>query len=385
MLIPLSNEPRDYAWGSPTLIPALQGRAPDGTPEAEIWFGDHPGDPSLVEDGSGRTLDALLDDRGEQPLPYLLKVLAAASSLSIQAHPSKTQAVDGFAREEAAGIARGAADRTYRDDNHKPEIIVALSDVFRALVGLRPLVQTRRLVAALGDGPGPTALAQHLDGDGDDDAAALRATLAWVLSGQAQAEVDDIISSVMDAADAEFSDEIAVLRRIAADFPGDPGVVVALLMNLVQLRRGEAVFAPAGVLHAYQDGLGVELMAASDNVLRGGLTPKHVDVAELLRIVDTTAAAPPLVRPQQVDGIAVFDVGIPDFRLTRIAPRAGEPHTVAVAGPTIALVTGGRVEVSAGAASRTLSPGQAVFLTPDETALQVAGSGEVYIAQPGVA
>nr|WP_206686545.1 MULTISPECIES: mannose-6-phosphate isomerase, class I [Microbacterium] len=384
-MIPLSNEPRDYAWGSPTLIPALQGRAPDGTPEAEIWFGDHPGDPSLVEDGSGRTLDALLDDRGEQPLPYLLKVLAAASSLSIQAHPSKTQAVDGFAREEAAGIARGAADRTYRDDNHKPEIIVALSDVFRALVGLRPLVQTRRLVAALGDGPGPTALAQHLDGDGDDDAAALRATLAWVLSGQAQAEVDDIISSVMDAADAEFSDEIAVLRRIAADFPGDPGVVVALLMNLVQLRRGEAVFAPAGVLHAYQDGLGVELMAASDNVLRGGLTPKHVDVAELLRIVDTTAAAPPLVRPQQVDGIAVFDVGIPDFRLTRIAPRAGEPHTVAVAGPTIALVTGGRVEVSAGAASRTLSPGQAVFLTPDETALQVAGSGEVYIAQPGVA
>lgn len=381
MLIPLSNEPRDYAWGSPTLIPALEGRVPTGTPEAEVWFGDHPGDPSTVDDGSGRTLDALLASRDEPPLPYLLKVLAAASSLSIQAHPSKAQAADGFAREEAAGVPRDGATRTYRDDNHKPEIIVALTEVFRALVGLRPLAQTRRLVAALGEGPGPTALARRLDGD--DEPAVLRDTLGWVLSGEAQDAVDDIAASLVDAGDAEFADELAVLRRIAADFPGDPGIVVALLMNLVQLRRGEAVFAPAGVLHAYQDGLGVELMAASDNVLRGGLTPKHVDVPELLRIVDTTPAIPALVRPRSTDGIDVFDVGVADFRLTRLTARAGASSTHVVAGPTIVLATAGRVEVSAGAATRVLAPGQAVFATADESALQVTGAGEVFIAEPG--
>ncbi len=379
MLIPISNEPRDYAWGSATLIPALEGRVPTGAPEAEVWFGDHPGDPSDLDDG--RTLDAFLAARGDAELPYLLKLLATGSSLSIQAHPSKAQAVVGFAREEEAGIARDGADRTYRDDNHKPEIIVALSEVFRALVGLRPLAQTRRLVAALEQTPGVAALASRLT-DGDD-AAVLRDTIAWALSERVQAEVDDIAAAVVDARHPEFADELAVLRRIAVDFPGDPGIVVALLMNLVQLRRGEAVFAPAGVLHAYQDGLGVELMAASDNVLRGGLTPKHVDVAELLRIVDTAPGTPPLVRPQASDGVEVFDVGVADFRLTRITARAGDPHAVAVAGPTIAVATAGTVEVAVGAASRTLQPGQAVFVTPEETSLQIAGTGELFVAQPG--
>ncbi|MGV9195188.1 mannose-6-phosphate isomerase, class I [Microbacterium sp. MC2] len=380
MLIPLSNEPRDYAWGSVTLIPALEGRTPTGVPEAEVWYGDHPGDPSDLADGS--TLDAFLAARGDGTLPYLLKLLATGSSLSIQAHPSKAQAVEGFAREEAAGIARDAAARTYRDDNHKPEIIVALSDVFRALVGLRPLAQTRRLVGALAQTPGVVALASRLEEEGDGPAV-LRETIAWALSGHAQAEVDDIAAALTDATHPDFADELAVLRRIAGDFPGDPGIVVALLMNLVQLRRGEAVFAPAGVLHAYQDGLGVELMAASDNVLRGGLTPKHVDVPELLRIIDTIPGTPPLVRPQHADGVEVFDVGVADFRLTRVSPRAGEPHSVAVTGPTIALATAGTVEVAAGATSRTLRPGQAVFVTGDERSVEVAGSGELFVAQPG--
>lgn len=381
MLIRLDNAPRDYAWGSPTLIPALQDREPTGAPEAEIWFGDHPGDPAEVTGQSGRTLDVVLAERGDPPLPYLLKVLAAASSLSIQAHPSKAEAVAGFAREEAAGIARGAHDRTYRDDNHKPEIIVALSDVFRALVGLRPLPATRRLIAALGPGPGRAALAARLEGD--DEAAALRETLAWLLSGQATAEVADIAGALSGAADAEFSAELDVLRRIAADFPGDPGVVVALLMNLVRLRRGEALYAPAGVLHAYQDGLGVELMAASDNVLRGGLTPKHIDVPELMRLVDTTPASPPVIRPQQVDGATVFDVGIPDFRLLHVRCRPEAGRVVPVTGPTIALSVAGTVEVAAGAARHALTPGQAVFATADERALQVSGDGELYLAQPG--
>ncbi|MFF2633888.1 mannose-6-phosphate isomerase, class I [Microbacterium sp. NPDC058021] len=377
MLVPLSNSPRDYAWGSPTLLAELTGRTPSGAPEAEIWFGDHPGCPSTVEDGSGRTLDVWLAERDAAPLPYLVKLLAAGSSLSIQAHPSVAEAREGFAREEAAGIPRDAPERLYRDDNHKPEIVVAVSDTFRALVGLRPLAQTRRLVAALGSTAGPTALAAHLAGD--DEAAALRATLAWALGGDAQAEVDDIIAAVRQAASTEFAAELAALGRIADDFPGDPGVVVALLMNLVELRQGQALYAPAGVLHAYQDGLGLEVMAASDNVLRGGLTPKHVDVAELLRIVDTTPGPAPVVVPQ--DG--VLDVGIPDFTVTRL--RVGEKADVALHGPAIALSVRGEVEIggTGSGASFALTPGMAAYADADEGTLIFTGAGEVFVAQPG--
>ncbi len=381
MLLPLSNTPRDYAWGSTTLIAGLEGREPDGRPEAEVWYGDHPGCPARVDDGTGRTLDVALADAGAPALPYLLKVLATSMSLSIQAHPSRAEAAEGYAREEAAGIPRDAADRTYRDENHKPEILVALSDVFRALVGLRPLAQTRRLVGALGDGQGPTALAARLGGA--DEAAALREALGWILSGEAQAEVDEIVDALRTATSDEFTAELAVLRRIAAQFPGDPGVVVALLMNLVELRRGEALFAPAGVLHAYQDGLGVELMAASDNVLRGGLTPKHVDVDELMRIVDTTPGPAPRVAPRPVDGADLFDAGVPDFALRRTAIVAGESRRVALTGPTILLVTAGSITVSAGTASITVAPGGAAFAT-GEDAVEITGSGELFLAQPGV-
>ena len=380
MLLPLSNMPRDYAWGSTTLIAGLEGREPDGRPEAEVWYGDHPACPARVDDGSGRTLDAVLADAGAPALPYLLKVLATSTSLSIQAHPSRAQAAEGFAREEAAGIPRDAAERTYRDDNHKPEILVALSEVFRALVGLRPLAQTRRLVAVLGEGQGPAALTARLAGA--DEAAALRATLSWVLSGEAQAEVDDIVAALRTASSDEFAAELSVLRRIAAQFPGDAGIVVALLMNLVELRRGEALFAPAGVLHAYQDGLGVELMAASDNVLRGGLTPKHIDVAELLSIVDTTPGPAPRVAPRPVDGADLFDPGVPDFALRRVVIVAGQSRRVALAGPTILLVTAGAITLSARTVSIALAPGAAAF-AEGEAAVEITGSGEVFLAQPG--
>ncbi len=375
MLIALSNTPRDYSWGSPSLIPALEGREPSGAPEAEIWYGDHPGDPSHTEDG--RTLDAVT---AGEPLPYLLKILAAGSSLSIQAHPSKGEAARGFAREEAAGIPRDAADRTYRDDNHKPEIIVALSERFTALVGLRPLAQTRRLVAALGAAPGVRALATRLDDA--DEAVALRDMLAWLFSGEAAAAIDDVTAALADADAAEFAREIDTLRRIATDFPGDPGIVVALLMNLVDLRRGEALFAPAGVLHAYQEGLGVELMAASDNVLRGGLTPKHIDAPELLRVVDTTPGAAPRVAPAEADGVVVYDAGVPDFRLVRV-DLAGSARPLAVTGPTIVLATAGTVVVVAGAARRELAPGAAAFVSADEAELVLEGVGEAFVAQPG--
>ena len=376
MLIPLSNEPRDYAWGSASLIAELEGREPGAAPEAEVWYGDHPGSPARTPDG--RTLDAVLAGLGEPPLPYLVKLLAAASSLSIQAHPSKAEAVLGFAREESAGIARDAASRNYRDDNHKPEIIVALSDRFRALVGLRPLDRTRALLAAIGDGARPVA--DRLGGD--DEPAVLRETIAWALSGDAGAEIALLEAALAPASSDEFAEELDVLRSVARDFPGDAGIVVAALMNLVVLTPGEALFAPAGVLHAYQDGLGVEVMAASDNVLRGGLTPKHIDVDELMSVVDTTPGAPPLVIPGGSEDARVFDVGIPDFRVRHLTLDGGAGRMLALDGPTLVLATRGEVVVRTDADEVVLAPGRAV-LALAESGIAVSGVGEAFVAEPG--
>ena len=381
MLIPISNTPRDYSWGSTDLIARLQGRTPTGRPEAEIWYGDHPGSPSQVLGAAGGTLDTALADAGEAPLPYLLKLLAAGSSLSIQAHPTRAQAREGFAREEAAGVLRAAADRLYRDDNHKPEIIVALSEEFHALVGVRDLATTRRLLAALGDGPALTHL-DRLRADPDPERA-VRGALEWALTEATPGDVNELTRALGTATDAEFAPEIEVLRAAASDFPGDRGLFVALLMNLVVLHRGEALFAPAGVLHAYQSGLGVELMAASDNVLRGGLTPKHVDVPELLRVLDPSVGPAPLVAPQPLaDGVAEFAPPVDDFALTRVE-LGGTPVTLHLRGAAIALATGGEVTVDDGDERVVLAPGSAVYVGGGARSIVLSGVGEAFVAQPG--
>ena len=384
MLVPLSNEPRDYAWGSTTLIAQLEGREPSGRPEAEVWFGDHPADPSVTPDG--RTLDVWLAEEGAgtgspERLPYLLKLLGAASPLSIQAHPSKTQAEAGFAREEGTGIARDAAERTYRDANHKPELIVALSDEFRALAGLRETEATLRLLEALGEGAAP--LTTRLT----EKDASLPALLEWVLSADAAPAVRSVIAAAAAADSDEFAEELALARAMATQYPGDPGVVVALLMNLVTLRRGEALFLRAGVLHAYLSGLGVELMAASDNVVRGGLTPKHIDVAELVRVLDPAQGEPPIVLARAAAaGVDAFHVPVEDFALERVR-ASGDGIRREVRGPVIALATSGApVVTGAGSAGRVgLRPGEAVLVTPDEQHLVVSGAGELFLASPGAA
>ncbi|WP_019179511.1 mannose-6-phosphate isomerase, class I [Microbacterium yannicii] len=382
MLIPLANDPRDYAWGSTSLIADLEGREPSGGVEAEVWFGDHPADPSETPDG--RTLDRWIADEGAdagvpESLPYLLKLLAAASALSIQAHPSKPQAEAGFAREEAAGVPRDAADRTYRDDNHKPELIVALSDTFRALAGLRELDATRRLIGALGSGAQP--LADRVNAQD----ATLAGVVGWLLSDGVDA-ARDVIAAAVAAESEEFATELDMARTLNAAFPGDPGIVVALLMNLVTLRRGEGLFVPAGVLHAYLEGLGVELMAASDNVLRGGLTPKHVDAAELVSVLDDTPGLPPVLHPRDLgDGVAAYDVPVDDFTLLTVRSQEDGEASVAVTGPAIVLATAGAPTVRgrASGSSATLSPGRAVLVTPDEGQVLVSGGGDLFIALPG--
>ena len=378
------NTPRDYAWGSTTLIAELEGRTPTGAPEAEVWFGDHPGHPARVPDG--RTLGEWLAS-GDAPegtperLPYLLKILAAGSPLSIQAHPSKAQAEEGFAREEAAGTPRDAATRTYRDANHKPEIIVALSDRFLALAGLRELAATRRLLDAVGEATAP--LRAVLDSH-PDDADALAAALIWILSPAAGAQVSEIIAAATDAASDEFGDELELVRHLQSHYPGDPGIVVAMLLNLVILRRGQGVFVPAGVLHAYIEGLGVEIMAASDNVLRGGLTPKHIDVAELTAILDPRPGPAPVLDPAA--GTArTFTGGVPDFVLTQVTADPSAAVEVRMNGIAIAVATSGEVEIT-GADTQdrlTLRPGSAALITPNEGSVSISGTGEVFIAEPG--
>jgi mannose-6-phosphate isomerase len=376
VLIPLANDPRDYAWGSPSLLAELEGREPSGRPEAEVWFGDHPGDPADTPDG--RTLDRWIAEDGaavgvDGPLPYLLKLLAAASALSIQAHPSIAQAEAGFAREEAAGIPRDAGERTYRDRNHKPELIVALSETFRALAGLREIDATRRLVHELGAGAAPLA-----DKLADPDAS-LAAVIGWVLSDGADA-AKEIIAAAVAARSDEFAAELELARTLDEAFPGDPGIVVALLMNLVTLRRGEGLFVPAGVLHAYLEGLGVELMAASDNVLRGGLTPKHIDIPELLEVLDFTAISPPLLPALQVSpGVVEYRPPVPDFTLYRVE-KATDAARVPLAGPAIVLAEGGPVEVTGATGAARVGRGEATYISPDEGVLELRGDGIAWVA-----
>lgn len=370
MLLPISNQPRDYAWGSTTLLAELEGRAPSASPEAEVWFGDHPGDPADVS--TGGTLDAVTGGS----LPYLLKLLAAADPLSIQVHPTREQAREGFARE--AGMDATDPARNYRDANHKPELIVALSERFEALAGLRPVAGTQRLLASLPDSAGVRALLQRLDGG--DEAAALGDAIGWLLSGDAAAEVAEIIRGLSEAESGEFAETLRALRGIAERHPGDPGVVVAMLMNFVVLHPGEAIFLRAGLLHAYVAGLGVEIMAASDNVLRGGLTPKHIDVDELLAIVDTAPGAVPVL--PHSGALTSYDVPVDDFALRRV--RFDGEHRASVTGPAMVLATEGEVAV-AGASGDAIpvTVGTAVFATADESSLVLRGAGEAFIAEPG--
>lgn len=376
MLLSLTNVPRDYAWGSETLLAELEGRSPSGLPEAEVWFGDHPGDPADIVGGG--TLDSVTAGR----LPYLLKLLAAASPLSIQVHPTIAQARDGWARESA--LAASDPVRNYRDDNHKPELIVALSERFESLSGLRPVADTLRLLETVGANAGVAALTTRLRGEGD----VLRDTIGWLLAGDAQAEVDDVIGAVRAAASAgagegEWAPTLTAVSAIAEAYPGDPGVVVALLMNHVVLRRGEGIFLRAGLLHAYISGLGVEVMAASDNVLRGGLTPKRIDVPELLAVLDSAAGEVPVLRPDAVGAITAYEVPVSDFALSRvIVPDAAV--SIPVSGPTMVLATAGRVQVAgADGTVRAVPVGTVVFASADEEALVLSGVGEAFVASPG--
>lgn len=365
MFVEITNEPRDYDWGSATAIPGLLGRPITGRPQAELWLGTHPGSPAQLVGRAGTLADVAA------PLPFLLKVLAARTPLSIQAHPDAAQATAGFARENALGIPLDSPQRNYRDASPKPELLYVLEDGFRALCGFRPVEETQAVLSEVDD-PRIAAFRNRLTGPGD-----LGTVVAWLLSGErvVQELVTALVASAADRAGATW----AAIRHIAATRPGDPGIAVATLLNVAEFRAGEAVFLAAGVPHAYLEGVGIELMTASDNVLRGALTSKHVDVAELLAVLDVTPAPAPILPPEDLaPGIRMFRPPVPGFQLVAVAASAfaGGPVVLAPDGPALVLCTTGWVGVERGPRLRR---GAALYVE-GEGPLGLDGEGEIFLA-----
>ena len=359
MFVGITNIPRDYAWGSDGAISGLLGTDASGAPEAELWLGAHPGSPSRVV-GSSETLLDVVDGR----LPFLLKVLAAGSPLSLQAHPTMAQAQEGFARENALGIALDAPNRNYKDAFHKPELIFALSDEFDALCGFRSADAIRSMLeSTLGGIASP--MLERIDGD-----ESLRSVFEWLITRGVG--VDALVHAVSAAAGAS-SPELATVALLAEHYPGDPGIVISLMLNRVTLKAGEALYLPAGNIHAYLSGLGIELMASSDNVLRGGLTPKHIDVSELLSVLDFRPLPVPYLMPESPSaGVRVFRPSGADFALLVIEADT----TQALTGPAIALCLDGDFTLTGGV---RLSRGSAVYIA-DEPRLDIEGSGRLVLA-----
>ncbi|MFF3712128.1 mannose-6-phosphate isomerase, class I [Streptomyces phaeochromogenes] len=376
----LDNTIRPYAWGSTTAIPRLLGAEPTGEPQAEMWMGAHPGAPSRTIRGP---LTEVIDKAPEKELgpaavakfgprlPFLLKLLAAGAPLSLQVHPDLAQAQEGYEDEERRGVPIDAPHRNYKDANHKPELICALTE-FDGLCGFRTPAEAADLLAALDvDSLKPYVDLLHAH----PEEAALREVLTAVLSADREQMAATVTETA--AACARLGGAHAPYADLAHHYPGDPGVIAAMLLNHVRLQPGEALFLGAGVPHAYLNGLGVEIMANSDNVLRCGLTPKHVDVPELLRIVRFEASDPGVLRPEaSPDGEEVYETPIDEFRLSRYALVAGAPvHDLTLGTPQILLCTAGSVQ----AGEHALGPGRSVFVPAGEKA-EVSGDGTVYRA-----
>ncbi|UGT38563.1 mannose-6-phosphate isomerase, class I [Nocardia yamanashiensis] len=400
---------RSYAWGSRTALAQLCGRpVPSAHPEAELWFGAHPADPARVQiNGHSESLLELVSADPQRELgpvagefggrlPFLLKILAAEEPLSLQAHPSIEQARAGYARENHAGVALDAPMRNYRDENHKPELVVALNR-FEALAGFREPRRTVRLLTAL-DVPELTPYAELLAAQ--PDSAGLR-TLFTTWIALPQHALANLLPKVLDGCvrylserDAgydgtpkEFTAEVRTALELAEAYPGDAGVLAALLLNRITLEPGEGLFLAAGNLHAYLSGVGVEIMANSDNVLRGGLTPKHVDVPELLRVLDFEPLELPIIEAEQTGaGTYRYDTPAPEFALSRIELAADADPVPLHAGPGIALCTHGNVRLLQGKHELIVECGSAAWISAADGPIRAAaadGPAQLFCATAG--
>ncbi|GCD18622.1 mannose-6-phosphate isomerase, class I [Cellulomonas algicola] len=387
----ISPATQHYAWGSTTAIPDLLCVVPDGRPVAEAWFGAHPSAPAVVhEDEDDVPLDRLVaadptatlgEDvraRFNGELPYLLKVIAAESPLSLQVHPSRDRARAGYAAEDAAGVPLDAAERNYRDRNHKPELVYALTR-FDAMVGFRASRRVAELLAGL---DAPLAADLHALLVSDPTPGAVRRAFQWLMSPDTRPAEDDV-RKFADACAQRLADGSPSPRtdrtvmRLAAAYPGDAGAVTSVLLNPVTLHPGDALFVPAGSVHAYLHGVGVEIMANSDNVLRAGLTAKHIDLPELLANLDAVAAPPIRIAPERVfTSTEIFYAPVDDFELsvTRLTDEGAT--RIPGRGPRVLLCLEGEVEVRAqDGEPMVLTRGQAAFAPASDGVLTAWGDG----------
>jgi mannose-6-phosphate isomerase len=388
----LMNTVRHYPWGSRTVIPELLGeQSPADRPYAELWMGAHPDAPSVLSDGT--PLDKAIAQRSEgllgpevrerfgDRLPFLMKVLAAEQPLSLQAHPTNEQAQAGFAAEEAAGVPRDDSTRTFKDPFHKPELLLALTP-FEALCGFRPVEESLHCLAKLQVPELKPTIAALARGG-------LRAAIPQLLALPPEHRAA-LVSAVAVAAarfvaahDPEFINTYRWAASLAETYPGDPGVVISLMCNHLKLAPGEAVFLPAGNLHAYLSGAGVEVMASSDNVLRGGLTGKHVDLAALIEVLDFTDGRVPVIHPVLGPGGLRYPVPVEDFDLTRIQ-LDGQSGALTTRGPQVLLCTEGTAVLSSTEGELTVAQGQSAFV-PAGAPVSARGPAVLYRATTNLA
>jgi len=335
----LKNSMQEYAWGSRTAIPELLGQSvPADKPQAELWMGAHPKAPSQVlADGLWRSLPEVIEESPEETLgrevaarfsnklPFLFKVLAAAKPLSIQAHPNKEQAGQGFARENELGIPLDAGHRNYRDDNHKPEIICALTP-FWALNGFRKIEETLSLLEearVLGLAEIVSFLRSHPDRDG------LKKFFNHLMTTDSGKQRKIVEQAVNYAENRTHEEPVWTwMIKLNEEYPGDMGVLSPIFLNLVRLEPQQAMYLPAGELHGYLEGVGIELMANSANVLRGGLTPKHIDVQELLVVLNFADGEVNILSPENLTlGEAIYSTEAEEFVLSVIRINKAAPFS----------------------------------------------------------
>ena len=415
----VTGQVQHYDWGTIAEIPRLLGVESDGCPWAEYWLGAHPKAPSLLADDcdingadradGGQPLDRWLAEHPDQlgqarrevfgdRLSFLLKILSAEQPLSIQAHPSRTQAQLGFAQENAAGVPIDDPRRLYRDDWPKPEMIVALTE-FHALYGFRDPHESRRMLTVFDAVDGFPGLVAPLEDPGSEGIAAVL-TSCLQPDEQNRRVIAGMIAAAHDLVQghdpASMQEDAPQLARTAVEldraYPGDPSILAALLMNRVHLRPGESLFLGAGTMHAYLHGTGIEIMASSDNVLRGGLTSKHIDVPALLAHADLTATCVQPECPRQLPGgLQHYRTPFPEFTLWRLGERV-ETDLPATGLGRILLVLDGRMSLitSAGVTSTDTSAevtqvraGQAVWISAGQQ-VHVTGSAVGFLAAPGI-
>lgn len=405
----LENPVQRYAWGSPTAIPELLGHEPDGRPVAELWLGAHPSAPSTaraVGDGAGAGRLPLPDLFGRRPqetlghrvletfgpqLPYLLKVLAADRPLSMQVHPDAEQARAGFAREEAAGLSLSAPERTFRDPEHKPEVALALTR-FEALCGFRPPAESIALLEGL-DGALAADLAAVLRDS--PDGTGVRAAFELLLGPEPcpPDAIAELVAACRAAAEPAREADRAVpgavdgvlayrtVVELAGWFPGDPGAVASLLLNRLSLAPGDALYVPAGTVHAYLRGCVVEVMANSDNVVRAALTAKHIDLEALTACTRWDPAPPARLVPVAHDAAtSVLRSPATEFALADTTLTGDDRSEVLGDGPRIVLCLDGEVEIRAATQVVRLRRGESVLVSHRLTAAELVGRGRVVTA-----